>query len=70
MESIIVSVYELRHMSYQLQKRCIRFLQNMKTSQNETVLSCYYNAVRNAITPTWYDIAFLRSTFGFDIDNN
>ena len=25
------------HISYQLQKRCIRFLHNMKTSQNEIV---------------------------------
>ena len=35
------------YISYQLQKR-IRFLPNMKTSQNEIVLSCYRNAVRNA----------------------
>ena len=29
------------HISYQLQKRCIRFLHNMKNSQNEIVLTCY-----------------------------
>ena len=28
------------HISYQLQKPCIRFLHKMKTSQNETVLTC------------------------------
>ena len=58
------------HISYQLQKRCIRFLHNMKTSQNEIVLTCYRNAVRNANTPIGHNIAFLRNTLGIDIDNN
>ena len=48
------------HISYPLQKRCIRFLHNMKTSQNEIVLTCYRNAVRNANTPIGHNIAFLR----------
>ena len=55
---------------YQLQKRCIRFLHNMKTSQNEIVLPCYRNAVRNSNTPIGHNIAFLRNTLGIDIDNN
>ena len=55
---------------YQLQKRCIRFLHNMKTSQHEIVLPCYRNAVRNANTPIGHNIAFLRNTLGIDIDNN
>ena len=42
----------------------------MKTSQNEIVLTCYRNAVRNANTPIWHNIAFLRNTLGIDIDNN
>ena len=42
----------------------------MKTSQNEIVLTCYRNAVRNANTPIGHNIAFLRNTFGIDIDNN
>ena len=58
------------HISYQLQKRCIRFLHNMKTSQNEIVLTCYLKAVRNANTPIGHNIAFLRNTLGIDIDNN
>ena len=58
------------HISYQLQKRCIRFLHNMKTSQNEIVLTCYRNAVRNANTPIWHNIAFLKNTLGIGIDNN
>ena len=58
------------HISYQLQKRCIHFLHNMKTSQNEIVLTCYRNAVRNANTPIGHNIAFLRNTLGIDIDNN
>ena len=58
------------HISYQLQKRCIRFLHNMKTSQNEIVLTCYRNAVRNANTPVGHNNAFLRNTLGIDIDNN
>ena len=41
----------------------------MKTSQNETVLICYRNAVRNANTPIGHNIAFLRNTLGIDIDN-
>ena len=53
------------HISYQL-----RFLHNMKTSHNEIVLTCYRNAVRNAITPIGHNIAFLRNTLGIDIDNN
>ena len=28
------------HISYQLQKRCIRCLHNIKTSQDEIVLTC------------------------------
>ena len=36
------------HISYQLQKRCINFLNYMKTSQIEIILTCYRNAVRNA----------------------
>ena len=58
------------HISYQLQKRCICFLHNMKTSQDEIVLTCYRNAVRNANTPIGHTIAFLRITLGIDIDNN
>ena len=58
------------HISYQLQKRCLRFLHNMKTSQNIIVITCFRNAVRNANTPIEYNIAFLRNTFGTDIDNN
>ena len=42
----------------------------MKTSQNEIVLTCYRNAVRNTNTPIGHNIAFLRSTLGIDIDNN
>ena len=57
------------HISYQLQERCIRFLHNMKTSQNEIVLTCYRNAVRNVNTPIGHNIAFLRNTLGIDIDN-
>ena len=58
------------HISYQLQKRCIRFLHNMKTSQNEIVLTCYRNALKNANTPIGHNIAFLKNTLGIDIDNN
>ena len=58
------------HISYQMQKRCIRFLHNMKTSQNEIVLTCYRNAVRNVNTLIKHNIAFLRNTLGIDIDNN
>ena len=58
------------HISYQLQKRCIRFLHNMKTSRNKIALTCYRNAVRNANTPIGHNIAFLRNTLGIDIDNN
>ena len=58
------------HISYQLQKRCIRFLHNMKTRQNEIVLTCYRNAVRNANTPIGHNIAFLKNTLGIDIDSN
>ena len=39
------------------------------TSQNEIVLTCYHNAVRNANTPVGHNIAFLRNTLGIDIDN-
>ena len=42
----------------------------MKTSQNEIVLTCYRNAVRNANTPIGHNIAFLRNTLGIHIDNN
>ena len=42
----------------------------MMTSQNEIVLTCYHNAVRNANTPVGHNIAFLRNTLGIDIDNN
>ena len=42
----------------------------MKTSQNEIVITCYCNAVRNANTPIGHNIAFLRNTLGIDIDNN
>ena len=55
------------HISYQLQNMV---LHNMKTSQNEIVLTCYRNAVRNANTPIVHNIAFLRNTLGIDIDNN
>ena len=61
------------HISYQLQKRCIRFLHIMKTNQNEIVLTCYRNAVRNANTvntPIGHNITFLRNTLGIDINNN
>ena len=46
------------HISYQLQKRCIGFLHDMQTSQNEIVLTCYRNAVRDANTPIEHNIAF------------
>ena len=39
------------HLSYQLQKRCSRSLHNMKTSQNEVVLSWFRNALKNANAP-------------------
>ena len=42
----------------------------MKTSQNEIVLTCYRNTVRNADTPIGHNIAFLGNTLGIDIDNN
>ena len=42
----------------------------MKIRQNEIVLTCYRNAVRNANTPIGHNIAFLRNTLGIDIDNN
>ena len=42
----------------------------MKTSQNENVITCYCNSVRNANTPIGLNIAFLRNTLGIDIDNN
>ena len=58
------------HISYQLQKLCIRFLHNMRTSHNEIVLTCYRNAVRNMNTPIGHNIAFLRNTLGIDIGNN
>ena len=40
----------------------------MKTSQNEIVLTCYRNAVRNANTPIGHYVAFLRNTLGIDFD--
>ena len=58
------------HISYQLQKRCIHFLHNMKTSQYEILLTCYRNAVWNANTRIGHNIAFLRNTLGIDIANN
>ena len=58
------------HISYQLQRRCIRFLHNMKTSQNEIVVTCYCYAIRNANTTIGRNIAFLRNTLGIHIDNN
>ena len=58
------------HLSYQLQKRCISFLHNMKTSQNEIVLTSYRYAVRDANTPIEQNIAFLRNTLGTDIENS
>ena len=58
------------HISYQLQKRCICFLPNTKTTQNEIVLSCYRNAVKNVNTLIRHNIAFLKNTLGIDIDNN
>ena len=57
------------HISYQLQTRCICFLLDMKNSQNEIVLTCFRDAL-NANTPIWHNIAFLRNTFGIDIDSN
>ena len=42
----------------------------MKTSQNEIVLTCYRNALKNANTPIGHNIAFLKNTLGIDIDNN
>ena len=42
----------------------------MKISQNEIVLTCYRNAVRNAKAPIEHNIAFLRNTLKIDIDNN
>ena len=41
----------------------------MKTSQNEIILTCYRNALRNANTPIGHNIAFLRNTLAIDIDN-
>ena len=51
-------------------KCCIRFLHNIKTSDNEIVLTGHRNAIRNTNTPIGHDIAFLRNTFGTDIVNN
>ena len=42
----------------------------MKNSQNKIALNCYRNALRNSKTPIGQSIAFLRNTFGNDIDNN
>ena len=42
----------------------------IKTSENEIVLTCYRNAIRNANTPIGHNIALLRITFGTDIVNN
>ena len=56
--------------SYQLQKRCIRFLHNLKISHNKIILTCYRNAVRSANTPIGHNIAFLRNTLGIGFDNN
>ena len=42
----------------------------METSQDENVLTCYRNAVRNANTPIVHNIAFLGNMLGIDIDNN
>ena len=42
----------------------------MKTSENEIVLTCYCDAIRNANTPIGHNIAFLRNTLEIDIDNN
>ena len=53
------------HISYQFHKRCFRFLHNMTTSQNEIVLTCYRNTVRNTNRPIG-----LKKTLGIDIDNN
>ena len=58
----------LPRISYQLKKRCIRFLHNLKT-KNEIVLTCYCNACRNANTPIWHNITFLGNTLEIDIDN-
>ena len=58
------------HISYQLQKRCIRFLHHRLVKMNIIVLTCYRNAVRNAKTPIGHNISFLRNTLGIDIDNN
>ena len=41
----------------------------MKTCQNEIVLTCYRNGVRNANTPIGHNITFLRNTLGINIDN-
>ena len=42
----------------------------MKTSQNEIVLTCYRNAVRNANIPIRHNIALLKNTLRIGIDNN
>ena len=42
----------------------------MKTSENEIVLTCYCDAIRNANTLIGHNIAFLRNTLEIDIDNN
>ena len=42
----------------------------MKTSQNEILLTCCRNAVRNANTPIGHNIAFLKNTLRIDIENN
>ena len=57
------------HISCQLQKPWFRFLHNMKTSENEIVLTCYRNAIRNANTQIGHNIAFLRKPFEIDIVN-
>ena len=58
------------HISFQLQKHCIRFLHSMKTSENEIVLTCYRSAIRNANTMIGHNIAFLMNSFGIDIVND
>ena len=46
------------------------FLHNMKTSENEIVLTCYRNAIMNTRAPIGHNIEFLGNTFGIGIVNS
>ena len=55
------------HIRFQLYKRCVRFLFGMTKCNNVIVKSCLNNAAHNANTPLGYNIAFFRSTYGFNV---